>query len=179
MKKLNNLIFSILPLAFTLNTCNPLIKLPKNDCLDYYLNTINSFSNDIKNIKYVSDFETYGKQISYWQNPRETIKRGKGNCSDKAIFLNYLLKDKLDIELVYGIYRKNDTIMHIWQQFEVNKEIYVVESSSDLNIYKKDSLIKSNNSILYTPIVKYNNLQNKIDNYNKRNRTKIKFKYYR
>ena len=51
-----------------------------------------------------------------WQTPNETSQRQTGNCVDKAIYLNELLKrDGYDSELAFGIVRRlNGDAGHAW-----------------------------------------------------------------
>ena len=51
-----------------------------------------------------------------WQTPKETVARRTGNCVDKAILLNALLREAgCDSRLTYGIVRRpNGDAGHAW-----------------------------------------------------------------
>ena len=136
----------------------------------------------LKNIEYMSDLETYGiPGYTYLQNPQETLKRGKGNCSDKSI----LLKSSLDslglkTQLVYGWKDKKASIVkedltkHCWLQYHVGGKDYVIEAAGKGKILRKDTL----ESGRYLPIIKQPYVTKHLDIYEKRNGVRLDFKYY-
>lgn len=63
-------------------------------------------------IRYTPDKEIHGVE-EYWQLPEETMFLKTGDCDDYAIFLLYILKEKLgiDCELI-TVKRKNTPVYH-------------------------------------------------------------------
>lgn len=61
-------------------------------------------------------YETCGDD--YWQTPDETINRNTGDCEDKAIYLQYLLrKEGMESEVCFGKTRISDSWYHSWVEY--------------------------------------------------------------
>jgi len=76
-------------------------------------------------IGYVDD----GIGVDYWQTPEETKERRKGDCEDKAFYLQDLLREKsIESEVIFGFAddRKRETI-HVWVEGKREDITYVLD----------------------------------------------------
>ncbi|MCK4433621.1 MAG: hypothetical protein KAV48_06775, partial [Methanomicrobia archaeon] len=111
-----------------------------------YLNTnnINPEEYIYENIEWASDYDVYWN-LEYWATPRETIRKGRGDCEDKAILLKsveeylriksqivvqkdhvYVLKD----DIPYGGISETDSYMtvlwNIIKQMPLIRKIIII-----------------------------------------------------
>ena len=89
-----------------------------------------------RKIKYKA--EDIGKD--YWQTPKETEEKGKGDCEDIAIYLYDLLKKEgIESEVVTGLMMEAAYFtMHVWNEYEHNKEKIILDATVG-NIFKRKS----------------------------------------
>lgn len=145
-----------------------------------YFGTIYSLNNYVGDIKSVLDSKTPGPGVDYWQNPQETLERGKGNCSDKSIFLNDTLKKlNLDVDLVYSQMKVDSKNSHVHQEFEIGGDTFIIETTPKTPvIYNKRSLLKKYPKYLYKTYKdssKMDYLNRKLEEYKKRNGVELIF----
>ena len=68
--------------------------------------------------------------FDYWQSPKETMKRGAGDCEDKAFYLDYLLtKDRIKSRVVFGRVDIEDSQWHVWNECDVNGKSYLLDTT--------------------------------------------------
>jgi hypothetical protein len=92
-------------------------------------NSIDDVRRFLKECKYVSDKELFGKD-EYWQPPEEFEKRKKGDCEDFAFWTwRQLMNMGYDTRVVFGR-AGNYGSGHAWVQFIRDEKCYVVESLS-------------------------------------------------
>jgi len=133
----------------------------------YYEREINSISKEIDAIKYTPDFG------DYWQTPEETIAKGTGDCEDKATLDYKQLKEKgLDVNMVWGKMKKEDKKDHIWLEYEIGRDSYIIETSVKTKIIPRSTINKD--SYVYSAKSKYSS--DKIKEFGKRSGLELKFK---
>jgi hypothetical protein len=87
------------------------------------------------------EYDPYDSCFFYWQNPDETFRRGKGNCSDKSIyFQDELKKEGIETQLIYGKYSPKDYWKHMWLEGKLDGKDCIIECSGNGKIIDKDSL---------------------------------------
>ena len=107
----------------------------------------------IKNIKYVSDSETWNKS-EYWQTPMETISIGTGDCEDFA-FLAQELLNQIGIESsVIGMYYYFTPGGHAVCVFKWEGRYFILDNGilikgTDTNVNIRDLLQYHYNDIIY------------------------------
>ncbi len=81
----------------------------------------------VASMRYVSD----GSE-DHWQSPAETLERQAGDCEDKALLLQYLLrKDGLDADVVFGVEDARRSMqMHAWVEYAHEGECYVLDPTN-------------------------------------------------
>jgi len=92
-------------------------------------------------IRYVKEADG----MDYWQSPKETEKKGEGDCEDKAFYLEDLLEEKrLEASAVMGIADLNRSLKtnHSWVEYEGNEKWILDPTSGDI-IRKKDLIMKA------------------------------------
>lgn len=191
MKKLSGLKKLILPLAASfifnsnirnssLNTKNFLEENLKNDCKK----EITEGFKYMKNFYHLHDDST--ALGDYWKNPLETAFDKRGDCEDIAIFFQDFMREKgVETYLNYGyLGSPKDNSRHIWLQYNFGKDKFIVDfrSSEKDNhaigvIYDRKKLPKD---LRYIIVKNSKYLNKKIQEYEKRNNTKLFFnpRYY-
>lgn len=81
----------------------------------------------VASMEYVSD----GAE-DYWQSPAETLERQAGDCEDKALLLQHLLRaDGLDADVVFGVEDARRSMeLHAWVEYAHNGECYVLDPTN-------------------------------------------------
>ena len=94
----------------------------------------------LKEAKNHIKYKTEGKGTDYWQLPFETEYLGTGDCEDKAIWLySKLLKEDIgNIRLVVGKYKVENTSRHVWINWFNNNNIYIIDPTMDVNIWRTE-----------------------------------------
>ena len=172
-------------LLLTFLTFNPYSMTVGNSSMENYFkkekyfNIIRGCLNKVAEINYLND------ENDYWQNPKETIKKGTGDCEDKAIYFKSLIDRKgIGSKLVFGKLSEKDKSNHVWNEIDIGEKTYVIESANKGKIFDKDSLEKINEfysykgkkgiKYLFSKDFKY--LEGEINGYEKRNRVRLEFK---
>lgn len=66
-----------------------------------------------------------------WQSPCETVSKNTGDCEDKAIYLQYLLKMKgIDSQVCFGKVEAEDEVYHAWIECINIHEVYVLDPTN-------------------------------------------------
>jgi len=143
-----------------------------------YVNIAKSFSEYMGGMLYVEQPKTFPED--YWQNPEETKKTLEGNCADKAILLNDTLEKILPgaYYLVYGKLKKENKVSHMWQEFIIGKDTFIVASSKKVSIYEKSKFRKLNKGDFYkahSDSFHIDYLSRKVNRYEKRNNKRLNF----
>lgn len=75
-----------------------------------------------------------------WQTPAETARRGAGDCEDKALYLQHLLRRSgIDAQVVFGIQNTvTSKTGHAWVECEVDGEVYMLDPSGKLRIARRE-----------------------------------------
>lgn len=81
------------------------------------------------------------EERDYWQSPAETLLRGEGDCEDKALYLQDLLRQRgIDSEVVFGV---EDSLasegMHAWVELMVDGQRYVLDPTNGF-VARRESL---------------------------------------
>ena len=95
---------------------------------------IRSNIDKVSKIEYVAEVENPdGTYEDYWQTPKETIKRGKGDCEDMAFYLLYLLrKEHIKSKIKFGYLNKiteRKKLGHVWVEAKKNSIEYILDPS--------------------------------------------------
>lgn len=72
------------------------------------------------------------QQGDYWQSPAETKALGQGDCEDKALYLQHLLRERdMETQVVFGLeHRSSSRQMHAWVECELRSELYVLDPTN-------------------------------------------------
>ncbi len=89
-------------------------------------------------------------QDDYWQSPRETLLRGEGDCEDKALLLQHILRlQGWDPDIVFGVQDwETSERMHAWVELELEGECYVLDPTQGF-IARRSHLVPGH----HTPVV--------------------------
>lgn len=92
----------------------------------------------VQEIEYTSD--GIGTWNDYWQTPKETEKRKKGDCEDMAFYLSDLLKKEgIKNRVVLGFIDTKETYeAHAWVEYSLNGLTYVLDPTSTEIVRRKD-----------------------------------------
>jgi hypothetical protein len=68
----------------------------------------------------------------YWQSPAETARRKRGDCEDKALYLQHLLRLRgVETEVVFGVEDADRSArMHAWVEGRLDGELYVLDPTN-------------------------------------------------
>ena len=121
-------IIGILLTASLISGCSTFQISPRKDIVMY------CFDKACK-IKYEKEPEG----VDYWKSPLKTKKDKKGDCEDKAFYLEYLLKrEGIECKTILGLMnyfalenRKNGRIdFHGWIEHKVNDTVYILDPTT-------------------------------------------------
>jgi hypothetical protein len=105
--------------------------------------------NVVANIPY--KFEVCGDD--YWQTPYETMVKGTGDCEDKSIYLQFLLRAKgIDSQVCFGKMEIEDKGYHAWVECINVYNIYVLDPTNMVFInrdYLKTGMYVKYDYLLY------------------------------
>jgi len=75
-----------------------------------------------------------------WQTPAETARRGAGDCEDKALYLQHLLRQSgIDAQVIFGIQNTvTSKTGHAWVECEVDGKVYMLDPSGKLRIARRE-----------------------------------------
>ena len=98
----------------------------------------------------------------HWQTPGETVRRGKGDCEDQALYLHHLLRnDRIGSTVVFGIRDlENAETGHAWVECEMFGERYILDPTCRLVAARKDL-----SPTLYYPVIEQPVLAAKLREY--------------
>jgi len=91
--------------------------------------TVDSRLNTVTEVRYADD-----DGADYWQTPEETVRRGRGDCEDLALYLHRLLKQEgMDCVVVFGVQDVTRAETgHAWVECRMYGEIYVLDPTCRL-----------------------------------------------
>jgi len=91
--------------------------------------TVDSQLNTASGLRYAAD-----EGGDYWQSPEETLRRGRGDCEDLALYLHRLLKDRgIDSIVVFGVQDVTDARTgHAWVECRMYDKLYVLDPTCRL-----------------------------------------------
>ena len=91
--------------------------------------TVDSQLNTAAGVEYTRDGEG-----DHWQTPEETVRRGKGDCEDLALYLHRLLRRQgMDSMVVFGIQDVTSAKTgHAWVECRMYGEVYVLDPTCRL-----------------------------------------------
>ena len=90
----------------------------------------------VQEIEYVGD----RMGADAWQTPAETVRRGKGDCEDVAIYFQHLLRAKgIHAELVFGLLNIQAKVGHVWCEADLDGVRYIIEPGRNA-YFRKASL---------------------------------------
>jgi hypothetical protein len=107
------------------------------------MKTVNEIALYVKNnTDYIHDIDAWGVN-EYWQTPEETYYFKTGDCEDRILFFQYLLKKQLNIKVNFIVIKYSNGLYHVITKIE--------------NIYYDFPSSSDNNSIImkYTELPKY------------------------
>ena len=108
-------------------------------------------------IEYVPD----AKGKDFWQTPKETLTRKKGDCEDIAILLQHeLSKLDLRVEVVFGLKTIWQKHGHAWCEFSYQGVDYIIEPANGV-CYKRKYLPRE----IYYPAKRVSTVAKKIKAY--------------
>lgn len=101
----------------------------------------------------------------YWQSPSETVRRGEGDCEDKALYLHDLLTGHgYAPQVVFGV---EDALqsdgMHAWVELEVNGQRYVLDPTNGF-VARRENL----SGRRHMPVLGLPKVMRKLDEYRSR-----------
>jgi hypothetical protein len=111
----------VLTVAFTAG-------VSQSDCDSAQKVVIESFE-QAASIKYTAD-----EDGDYWQRPMVTEDKGTGDCEDKALYLQYLLKSH-DISccVVFGVEDMDSSSqLHAWVECRIKGRLYVLDATNGM-----------------------------------------------
>jgi hypothetical protein len=154
---------------------NILREYEERDKKEYYERTIKSFFNKIENITYKKDIDVHGKR-EYWQTLKETDSLKTGDCGDKAIYTFYNLNERgIEVILNFGKLNKESEVYHLWNEYSIGSENYILETSVKPKIINKDSIDLNKKYKEFLPNDYFKNL---INEFEKRSGIELKFKNF-
>lgn len=114
----------------------------------------------VASIRYQRDQET-----DYWQSPRETAQLGRGDCEDKALYLQALLREQgIETELVFGVEdRSSSQRMHAWLETDINGQRYILDPSNGF-VGRRDNMAAAR----HMPVIGLPNVKQKLIEYKAR-----------
>jgi len=120
--------------------------------------------NFLVNYGQVCEIKSVEDKEDYWQTPSETLGQG-GDCEDKAILLDYILKSSHVCRIAFG--RRRDEFgknyLHVWNLVRVSNKVYVVDPTLR-------KIIPYGNARNYDDGNFYFETREKVSEYNKRAR---------
>jgi len=120
----------------------------------------------LEEINYLNDREDiHNNSKDYWQTPEETFFLKTGDCEDKSIYFQDILKSKgINTSLAFGRIKRNSLGKHAWLEYSIGKSDYIIECSLKGQIACKDTFptkkhylyLKSDNPYILNYIINKN-----------------------
>ncbi len=140
---------------------------------EFYEKTINETFLNLNKIIYIPSFEKHG--WNKWQTIKETLLSNTGNCIDKSVYeWNQLNKLGIPTQLVMGLFTDSSEDYHVWLEYIVGRDTFIIECSKEGHIYLRDSLPKN----YYVPIKIDEARKEKLKKLEEKMGMKLDFKYY-
>jgi hypothetical protein len=103
-------------------------------------------------IRYQSD-----QNGDYWQSPAETKALGRGDCEDKALYLQHLLRQAgVETQVTFGLeHRKNSRQMHAWVECKLQGSLYILDPTNGFIARRRNMPPNQHMPVLGMPSIAY------------------------